>query len=89
MADAQVIDSFKRNGTEEVRATLSTFHGQRYLDLRIYYQDEADEFKPTKKGINLSVELIGKLVGMVDKLAKAVQQLPPAEAGKSDQKGAV
>jgi hypothetical protein len=80
MADDRIIDSFKRNATEEVRATLRTYRGKQYLDVRIYYLDDAGEFKPTKKGINLSVELLGELTRMVDKLAKAIQAEPAAPA---------
>jgi hypothetical protein len=82
MADDRVIDSFKRNATEEVRATLRTYRGRQYMDVRIYYLDDAGEFKPTKKGINLSVELLGELTRLVGKLAEAVQAdqaaAPPA-----------
>jgi len=82
MADDRVIDSFKRNATEEVRATLRTYRGRQYMDVRIYYLDDAGEFKPTKKGINLSVELLGELTRMMGNLAKAVQAdqaaAPPA-----------
>jgi len=81
MADDRVIDSFKRNATEEVRAALRTYRGRQYMDLRIYYQDDAGEYKPTKKGINLSVELLGELTRMVDKLAQAVEAERPAAAG--------
>jgi len=88
MADDRVIDRFQRNATEEVRATLRTYRGRQYVDLRIYYQDDAGEYKPTKKGINLSVELLGDLTRMVDKLAKAVEaertpaaEVPAAEGG--------
>jgi len=78
MADDRIIDSFKRNATEEVRATVRTYRGKQYLDVRIYYLDDAGEFKPTKKGINLSVELLGELTKMIDKLAKAIQAEPAA-----------
>jgi hypothetical protein len=80
MADDRIIDSFKRNATEEVRATLRTYRGRQYMDVRIYYLDDAGEFKPTKKGINLSVELLADLTRMIDNLAKAVQAEAPATA---------
>ena len=85
--DDRVIDTFKRNATEEVRATLRTYRGKQYLDVRIYYLDDGGEYKPTKKGINLSVELMGDLGRMVGKLQQAVQAeaaasaaTPPADA---------
>ena len=73
MADDKVVDSFKRNATEEVRATVRAYRGRQYMDMRIYYLDDAGEYKPTKKGINLSVDLLPELTRMVDALAKAVQ----------------
>jgi hypothetical protein len=73
MADDRVVDSFKRNATEEVRATLRTYRGRQYMDMRIYYLDDAGEYKPTKKGINLSIELLGEITRMVEKLAQAIQ----------------
>ena len=88
MADDRIIDSFKRNATEEVRATVRTYRGKQYMDMRIYYLDDAGEYKPTKKGINLSVELLGELTRRVEKLAKAVQEeqaaapAPAADAPK-------
>ena len=61
MADDKVVSSFKRNPTEEVRATLKEFRGRRYLDLRIYYQDDAGEWKPTRKGVSLSTDFMPEL----------------------------
>ncbi len=74
MADDRVVDSFRRTPTEEVRATLRTYRGKRYMDVRIYYLDDAGEFRPTKKGVNLSVEFLPDLTAMIDKLAKAVAE---------------
>ena len=84
MADDKVVDSFKRNATEEVRATVRTYRGRQYMDMRIYYLDDAGEYKPTKKGINLSVDLLPELTRMVDALAKAVQAEQAAAAAADD-----
>lgn len=73
MAEDRLVDSFRRTPTEEVRATLRTYRGRQYVDLRIYFQDNAGEFRPTKKGIRLSVDLLDELTRMVGNLAKAVQ----------------
>jgi hypothetical protein len=85
MADDRLVDSFKRNATEEVRATLRMYRGRQYVDVRVYYVDDQGEYRPTKKGINISAELMGELKGMVGKLADAVAAEaeaaaePPAE----------
>jgi hypothetical protein len=77
------IDSFKRNATEEVRATLRTFRGKKYVDVRIYYLDEG-EFKPTKKGINISVDHLGALTRMMEKLAEAIRAEAVAAPAQAD-----
>ncbi len=38
-----------------IKITVSEFNGQKYLDIRKYFEDEG-ELKPTKKGIALSAE---------------------------------
>lgn len=73
MADDKVVSSFKRNPTEEVRATLKEFRGKRYLDLRIYYQDEAGEWKPTRKGVSLSTDFMPELKEAVMSLERALK----------------
>ena len=74
MADDKVVSSFKRNPTEEVRATLKEFRGRRYLDLRIYYQDDAGEWKPTRKGVSLSTDFMPELKEAVACLEKALEE---------------
>jgi hypothetical protein len=74
MADDKVVSSFKRNPTEEVRATLKEFRGRRYLDLRIYYQDDAGEWKPTRKGVSLSTDFMPELKEAVMALEKALEE---------------
>lgn len=72
MADDKVVSTFKRNPTEEVRATLKEFRGRRYLDLRIYYQDDAGEWKPTRKGVSLSTDFMPELKEAVLALENAL-----------------
>jgi len=73
MADDKVVSTFKRNPTEEVRATLKEFRGRRYLDLRIYYQDDAGEWKPTRKGVSLSTDFMPELKEAVIALENALK----------------
>lgn len=52
MGDSLVIGEVKKGN---ILITISEFNGQRYLDIRKYYE-EGGELKPTKKGIALSQE---------------------------------
>jgi len=74
MAEDKVVSSFERNATEQVRATLKEFRGKRYLDLRIYYQDDAGEWKPTRKGVSLSTDFMPELKEAVLSLERALHE---------------
>lgn len=74
MAQDKVVSSFKRNPTEEVRATLKEFRGRRYLDLRIYYQDDQGEWKPTRKGVSLSTDFMDELKEAVGAMEAALKE---------------
>ncbi|NLX34155.1 MAG: transcriptional coactivator p15, partial [Thermotogaceae bacterium] len=43
----------KRNDTEIIRVSKREFKGHEFLDLRIYYEGDDGQYKPTKKGITL------------------------------------
>ena len=84
MAEDKVVASFRRNPTEEVRATLNEFRGRRYMHLRIYYQDDNGEWKPTRKGVSLPTDFMPELKEAVLALEKALAEEDEAEP--SDEK---
>jgi hypothetical protein len=51
-----LIVEFPKNAVEKVRLALRDYKGKQLIDLRIYYQDDAGEWLPTKKGIALTVD---------------------------------
>jgi hypothetical protein len=67
--EKKVVGSFDKSPLETVRATLSTFKGQRYIDLRAYSKPAAPEGEgqPTHKGITLRADLIGELRRLIDR----------------------
>ncbi|URA11251.1 transcriptional coactivator p15/PC4 family protein [Thermospira aquatica] len=54
MAEEQII-SIGEVKKGNIKITVSEFNGQKYLDIRKYFDDDG-ELKPTKKGIALSAE---------------------------------
>ena len=52
-----VIAQFGKNATEVVRVSLTEFRGHKLIDFRVYYSDDEGQYKPTKKGVSLSVGL--------------------------------
>ena len=51
--DRQVVHVIPKSPKLEIRASLSTFHGKQFLDLRTFVASRAGEFVPTRLGITL------------------------------------
>ena len=53
----------KKNSREVIRVVENEFKGKELVDIRTYYYDEnADEIKPTKKGISFSKEVLPEIL---------------------------
>jgi hypothetical protein len=48
-------------GPDLVRIELSEFQGRQYVGARIYFMDDKGEWKPTKKGITLTPEVMAQV----------------------------
>lgn len=49
----------KKNGRERIEVSVQTYGGKPFLDIRAYYYDaEANDWKPTKKGITIPAPLV-------------------------------
>lgn len=57
----------KRNDTEIVRVSKREYKGHEFIDLRIYYQDDEGDYKPTKKGITINPKLVDELIDALKK----------------------
>jgi hypothetical protein len=70
-----VLAQFEKNATEVVRLSLTEFRGHKLIDLRVYYSDDAGQFKPTKKGVSVSVGLYTELKKAIHSLEKTLLDL--------------
>ncbi len=52
-----VIAQFEKNATEVVRVSLTEYRGHKLIDIRVYYSDDEGQYRPTKKGVSMSVSL--------------------------------
>ena len=59
-------------GTDLVRIELSEFKGNQYIGARIYYMDDKGDWKPTRKGITLTPELMEQVR---DSLTEALEEV--------------
>jgi hypothetical protein len=73
-----------KNPTEEVRISFTSYRGYDLIDIRVYYQDEQGEWRPTKRGVSLSVDSLTELRDAVVKAEEMLNSLPTA--GKSSGK---
>ena len=53
---SEPIASMEKGPTEKIFFNLSEYKGKKYADIRIYYEDDEGEWKPTKKGITLTLD---------------------------------
>ena len=81
MEMTQIVHSFRKNESEEVRICLREYKDRSYVDLRIFFEEtETGEFKPTKKGLTLDVAFLTELKRGIE---KAEQKVIVGEAKES------
>jgi len=79
-----LVARISKNPTEEVRVSLTSYRGYDLVDIRVYYQDEQGEWRPTKRGVSLPIDSFGELRDAISKVEEMLNELPPAgkTAGK-------
>ena len=53
----ELIEQFEKNATEVVRVSLTEYRGRKLVDVRVYYSDSEGQYRPTKKGVSLSLDV--------------------------------
>lgn len=53
---SEIVAEMEKGWNEKIVFSLSEFKGKHYADIRVYFEDDEGEWKPTKKGISISVE---------------------------------
>jgi len=67
-----------KNPTEEVRISLTSYRGHDLVDIRVFFQDEQGEWRPTKRGVSLSVDSFAELREAVAKAEEMLSAAPAA-----------
>ncbi len=62
-----VIGEIERNPTERLRISTENFKGRDYIDVRIYYEADDGEWKPTKKGVTIAPDKVEEVIGLLTK----------------------
>jgi hypothetical protein len=64
-----LIGEIQKNLKERIRVSIEEYRGHKFIDLRVYFEAENAEWKPTKKGIALnsgSIEAVIKALKMAN-----------------------
>lgn len=61
-----VIGEIERSKTERLRIEASNYKGVDFISVRIYYQADNGEWRPTKKGITVKPEKVDELIGFLN-----------------------
>lgn len=61
-----LIGEIQKNATEKIRVSISEYKGHKFIDVRVYFEDDSGEWKPTKKGITVSKDNVDKLVELLN-----------------------
>ncbi len=62
------IIEIEKNSREKIRISLSEFKGKKLIDMRIWYVDKEGEYKPSKKGLSISIDKYDELKNAILKL---------------------
>ncbi len=76
---SEPIAEMEKGPTEKIFFNLSEYKGKKYADIRIYYEDDEGEWKPTKKGITLTLDRFSEFkdkLGALEEFLTAEGHLP-------------
>ena len=71
---AEVVGEMEKGWNEKILFSVSEFKGKNYADIRIYYEDDEGEWKPTKKGVTVSLENFAEFKERVEELGTYLEE---------------
>ncbi|HEX32756.1 MAG TPA: transcriptional regulator [Candidatus Acetothermia bacterium] len=82
--EERLVKAINKGMGNRIHIRLSRFHDRDYLDIRNFYEADDGEWKPTRKGIAVPVELYGELMDALKGAEQMIKDLPPVkkEEGK-------
>ena len=81
--DEVLVSAIDKGLGNRIHIRISRFKDRDYLDIRNYYEDDAGEWKPTRKGISVPVEFYDDVMKALAEakpvIDKRIQEAPPTE----------
>lgn len=59
-------------GKDKIIITVKEFKGKQYIDIRTYFENDAGEWIPTKKGISLTPENLNEIMPLLETAQKSI-----------------
>ncbi len=64
----EIIGEMEKGWNEKIVFSVSEFKGKNYANIRIYYEDDEGEWKPTKKGVTVSLDTFAEFKENIESL---------------------
>jgi hypothetical protein len=85
--DEELVTVIDKGPAGRIHVRLSRFRERDYLDIRNFYEADDGEWKPTRKGIAVPVELYPDLMAALreaePRIAKRAAKRPPAASDRA------
>jgi hypothetical protein len=70
----EVVGEMEKGWNEKILFSVSEFKGKKYADIRIYYEDDEGEWKPTKKGLTVNLDSFQDFRERVEELERFLKE---------------
>lgn len=67
-----LIGEIQKNSTEKIQVSTASYKGHDFIDIRVYYEDDTGEWRPTKKGIAIAPKKTDDLINLIKKAKEAI-----------------
>ena len=68
-----IIGEIQKNQKEKIIVSTNEYKGNKYIDLRVHYEDETSgDYKPSKKGIAVNPRILPQVVEMMLEAAETI-----------------
>ena len=68
----EIVGEMEKGWNEKIVFSVSEFKGKSYANIRIYYEDDEGESKPTKKGVTVALDSFSEFKDLVDQLGQFI-----------------
>lgn len=67
------IAEVQKNVKERIQIIVTEYHGHKFVDCRVYSEDDNGAWRPTKKGIALNGDCISEVIEALQKASKELE----------------